>query len=224
MSELKERVEEALKALINDTVDDKKTYDGVAEIQAGELGDLPGLGGMLDFSMKDAVKLLRRVYREHSGIDYTSYDQLSEAVFGEAVSMVATCTCTALSSGLHVGARIGYQTKRHLDQDRANEMFSHKGWRQEVFAHSLMLSEDDDLVDFLKFFVAHNYVFMSRGSGLDQDPDPEKTNKVWDVWYLAARSAIVSLYGVGVRLGREDLEKETLEGILSATETVEKEE
>lgn len=213
MSDLTERLD-----AISTQLAENANSQGEGPFAAVSDHDYPGLKGADEFIKYMLVKGLRPHYRDLAGTPHaTSFDEAFDKTQRVHTEMVAAIT-GALACGLEIGEGTSYQVKRHRDTGQMNELFDHKGFNRDVELRAMQLIVDPDLPGYLRERMEASVKTLAMLSGIATHEGPEISAKIWDLWYLTARSISMIIYIAGTEMGKVNATTQTLDGILQATE------
>lgn len=217
MSELSEQVEAALRTTAdNHKPDDEKS--GLTVITDETIGDLPQVDSMRSYYGDVTSTIINRIYRHHSGSSpFEKPSEAFERTREEVVGALTALLITTLSDGIQMGQEKSFPYKKYRYLHKLNEVFGADAWKEESALIAMPFMDDSDCVKVISSYVTQVCGHLGAVTGY-VGASGKMLNKIWDLWALTGQSGIVTFYSAGVALGRSWVEKDTLAGILLASE------
>jgi len=223
MSDLSEQIE----AVVKKSVDEGRRNAAISEegpqiiaVSDEEFQKVTGLDGNIEYCRVQTERAMQIVYRKHAGSKpFTepsdALDRTKEKVMGPLTALVIN----AFADGIQMGQAQSFCYKKYAMFDRLNEVFNKKAWRSESDLIAMPFQTDYDCVQLFEHMVEATVLHLGTHSGYVNYTDPKKLNKIWDLWMLTSHSVCIGAYQAGVALGKEWIEKDTLAGIMAATQS-----
>lgn len=216
MSDLSEKIENALKALAEET----DSADKVVSIQEQScLHAIDGFNGIQQHYANEIMTKIRVAYRKHAG--EKPFDSPEEALNRIGTSMLRLAVpllLTAVADGMQIGQGESYVVKKYSFMKKMSDIHDSKSFKQESQLMVVSFMSDYETVEFIEKYVKGSVEFMATKSGFMHAPS-ELAMKVWDLWNMSLQSSAVGLLAAGHRIGTQYAEDKVLDGILSATES-----
>jgi hypothetical protein len=214
MSDLSERLSAAL-----NNIGAKDTSQWVNTNKAEWIKDTPGFEGFQRHNAMTVVRALRRVYRRECGKEFPQTPQEAlDRTEGPCTEKLLPVCRAAFADGVQVGHGISHAVKKFSFFKKLDEVFDHDGFREESELFQVTVQMDYAANEEIERYFKAASIMIAGASGFTSITEKHTLNRVWDLWALACNSASTGLFLAGVQVGKEWREKDTLSGILAATE------
>lgn len=216
MSDLSDQLNAALES-VGHKDDEKGTF--VNTDDAEWIKEVPGYAGFAHYNARTVVKLLRRVYRKDAGraapdTPQEALDRTTDLCTKSLVPLVSS----AFADGVQIGHGVSHPVKKFDFFKKIDEVFEHEGFREESELFQVSISMDYDASEVIERYFKAAVTMVAAASGFMAITEKQGFNRVWDLWALSTNSASTGMFLAGVFVGKQWKEKDTLAGILSATE------
>lgn len=220
MSDLSEEIFEFLK--FTDKLEDE-SIGGLVDIDAsGYLKSIPCFDSFRKHYGQEIAKSIRRVQRLHAGAtDWTTANEAMNVVKKDFMDQFLPMAFNALADGIQMGRTPTKVIKKYLFFDDQAKLFTNQNFRADSALEAIKVTSDPDSNSGFYRFVLGSVYNTGSASGYRLVTTPDEgpgVNKIYELWDMTMNSVLISAYQAGFRLGKTWEEKDTLAGILSATE------
>lgn len=216
MSDLSEQIDTALENIGNKDTD---PWTMVQNKKDSDWKDLPGFDGFQSHNAMEVVKVLRRIYRREAGRSLpTTPQEALDRTEDLCTKKLGEICYAAFADGVQVGHGISSPVKKYSFFKKLDKVFDHEGFRSESDLFQITVRMDFEASEAIDRYFKAAVLMIAGSSGFMSITDQHTLNRVWDLWALASNSASTGLFVAGVMVGKQWREKDTLSGILAATE------
>jgi len=226
MSELSLKLFEIYKSVPSIDVDEVPSREALEEI-------LPNLPAWHRFSYATNIRNARILARYFGGRVFENQHEAYEETKDKALEIFTPSMVMALGAGVQFGRQPSKLIKKYRVLGQIDEIFDAPTFQADLALDTAQYFLDEDAYEGMKKFLQNAFIMMASHSGWgvsgaavhlvmaqngqageEKEMDPYK---VMDVWFMTMMSVMLTLYQVGIRLGRDETQNEILAGIAAAS-------
>lgn len=209
MSELANQIAEAFAGTRQNKSVHAVTTDSV------QLG--PAFLDMREYWCEVLLVQLRRVYRHFAGANLShDADELLSLTSEKMIPRLMQIEFGVFTDGVLIGQNADVQVRMARHFNNVDQLFTMPVFRSTSATMATGFAGDDDVVEIFNELATQSLDLVAHGADFaHHEVDP---NTIWDVWMLVGQATIPTAYIAGLALGQSWATKDTLDGIIIATE------